>query len=86
MLDHGGRWWARREVKAGKSAPVGFVLVEHDGQQEFLESSMVVWASGVTAHGTVKEWGVPQGRGGRIETDEHLRVKGVDDVYAIGDV
>ena len=30
MLDDRGRWWARREVKAGKDAPVGFVLVEHD--------------------------------------------------------
>jgi NADH dehydrogenase len=29
---------------------------------------------------------VPQGRGGRIETDEHLRVKGMSDVFAIGDV
>ena len=29
---------------------------------------------------------MPQGRGGRIETDEHLRVKGMSDVFAIGDV
>jgi NADH dehydrogenase len=62
------------------------VLVEHDGQQEFLPAGIVVWASGITAHSTVKDWGVPQGRGGRIETDEHLRVKGLEDVYAIGDV
>ncbi|MET0952959.1 MAG: NAD(P)/FAD-dependent oxidoreductase [Aeromicrobium sp.] len=62
------------------------VLVEHDGQQEFLPAGIVVWASGITAHSTIKDWGVPQGRGGRIETDEHLRVKGLEDVYAIGDV
>ncbi|MCW2771554.1 MAG: dehydrogenase FAD-containing subunit [Aeromicrobium sp.] len=62
------------------------VLVEHDGKQEFLPAGIVVWASGITAHSTVKAWGVPQGRGGRIETDEHLRVKGLEDVYAIGDV
>lgn len=62
------------------------VLVEHDGQQEFLPAGIVVWASGITAHDTVKEWAVPQGRGGRIETDEHLRVIGMSDVYAIGDV
>ena len=62
------------------------VLVEHDGQQEFLPAGIVVWASGITAHPTVKEWSVPQGRGGRIETDEHLRVLGMSDVFAIGDV
>ncbi|NRQ48682.1 NAD(P)/FAD-dependent oxidoreductase [Aeromicrobium stalagmiti] len=62
------------------------VLVEHNGEQEFLPAGIVVWASGITAHSTVKEWSVPQGRGGRIETDEHLRVKGMTDVYAIGDV
>jgi len=62
------------------------VLVERNGEQEFLPAGIVVWASGITAHDTVKEWSVPQGRGGRIETDEHLRVKGLTDVFAIGDV
>ncbi|MCW2829373.1 MAG: dehydrogenase FAD-containing subunit, partial [Aeromicrobium sp.] len=62
------------------------VLVEHDGVQEFLPAGIVVWASGITAHQTVRDWSVPQGRGGRIETDEYLRVKGFQDVFAIGDV
>lgn len=62
------------------------VLVEHDGVEEFLPAGIVVWASGVTAHSVVSDWSVPQGRGGRIETDEHLRVIGLEDVYAIGDV
>lgn len=62
------------------------VLVEKDGEQEFLPAGIVVWASGVTTHPTVADWGVPQGRGGRIETDEHRRVKGLDNVFAIGDV
>ena len=29
-LDTGGNWWARREVKPGRSEPPGFILVEHD--------------------------------------------------------
>ena len=62
------------------------VLVEHDGVEEFLPAGIVVWASGITAHSAVKDWAVPQGRGGRIETEEHLRVKGMQDVFAIGDV
>jgi hypothetical protein len=31
MFD-GEKWWARREVKKGKSAPVGFVEVERDAE------------------------------------------------------
>ncbi|WP_293782667.1 NAD(P)/FAD-dependent oxidoreductase [uncultured Aeromicrobium sp.] len=62
------------------------VLVESNGTQEFLEAGIVVWASGVTAHPMVGEWGLPQGRGGRIEVDGHLRVRGFRNVFAIGDI
>jgi NADH dehydrogenase len=62
------------------------VLVEADGREEFLEAGIVVWATGVTAHPTVLDWDVPQGRGGRIEVDEHLRVKDRPGVFAIGDI
>jgi NADH dehydrogenase len=51
-----------------------------------MPAGIVVWASGVTTHPTVADWGLPQGRGGRIETDEQRRVKGLDNVFAIGDV
>lgn len=62
------------------------VLVEHDGQQEFLPAGLTVWAAGITAHDTVKAWNVPQGRGGRIEVDDHLRVIGLDKTFAVGDI
>lgn len=62
------------------------VLVEHEGAQEFIESAIVIWASGVTVHPSVAEWGLPQGRGGRIETDENMRVGCFANVFAIGDV
>lgn len=29
-LDSSGRWWARREVKPGKTAPAGFVVADSD--------------------------------------------------------
>lgn len=62
------------------------VLVEKDGVEEFLPAGIVVWASGITTHPTVGDWDVPQGRGGRIETDEQRRVTGLHHVFAIGDV
>lgn len=50
-----------------------------------LEVNLVIWASGVAAQPGVAEWGLPTGRGGRILIDDHCRVRGVEDVYAIGD-
>ncbi len=75
----------RLETAVKEVRPDG-VLVEHDGQEEFLAAGIVVWASGVTAHPVVADWDVPQGRGGRIEIDGHLVVRGLDNVFAIGDV
>lgn len=63
----------------------GVVVVQGDNE-EFLQAGIVVWASGVTAHKTIEDWNVPQGRGGRIMVDAHWKVDGLDDVYAIGDI
>lgn len=54
-----------------------------DGQK--IEADIVIWSAGVGAHAIVKEWGMPQGRGGRILTEPDLRVQGHDDIFAIGD-
>ncbi|PWF27357.1 NAD(P)/FAD-dependent oxidoreductase [Ancrocorticia populi] len=62
------------------------VVVEHEGEQTFLETPIVIWASGVTAHSSISKWGLPQGRGGRIEVDGHQRVRGLPNVFAVGDV
>ncbi|WP_203568726.1 NAD(P)/FAD-dependent oxidoreductase [Aestuariimicrobium ganziense] len=50
-----------------------------------LEVDVVIWAAGVGAHPVVADWGLPQGRGGRILVDRRLRVQGLSDVYAVGD-
>lgn len=50
-----------------------------------LDVDVVVWGAGIGGHSVVKDWGVPQGRGGRIETDQNLVVKGTKDIFAIGD-
>lgn len=75
----------RLETAVKEVRPDG-VLIEKDGHEEFLEAGIVVWASGITAHPIVNEWGLPQGKGGRIEVDANNKVRGMDDVFAIGDV
>ena len=62
----------------------GKVTLDND---RVVEASMVIWTAGVKgvdfmfANDTVRP-----GRGNRFEVDEHCRVKGVDDVYALGDI
>lgn len=62
------------------------VVVEHDGQQEFLPAGLIVWATGVTAHESIKDWNLPQGLGGRIEVDNQLRVRSLVNTFAVGDI
>lgn len=49
-------------------------------------SALTVWASGVSAPKYLSEWGLPQGRGGRIQTGPDLRIQGSEDIFAVGDV
>jgi NADH dehydrogenase len=51
-----------------------------------LPSDVTVWAAGVTAPAEVTGWGLPQGRGGRIQVAPDLRVTGQDRIFATGDI
>lgn len=61
----------------------GHSITCHNGLQ--LQSSLVIWAAGVKAN-------IPSGlpeeatKSGRIKVDEHNRVDGTKNIYAIGDV
>ena len=56
------------------------------GSGEFVQAGVVVWAAGVRVPEVVGQWGLPQGRGGRISVDHDLRVDGFPEVFAAGDV
>jgi NADH dehydrogenase len=49
-------------------------------------SDITVWAAGVAAPAAAADWGLPQGKNGRIVTGADLRVKGQDRIFAIGDI
>src|ERR1019366_8955856 len=53
---------------------------------EDLPSDVTVWAAGVSAPAVTGEWGLPQGRGGRILVGPDLRVQGQDRIFALGDI
>jgi NADH dehydrogenase len=66
--------------------PDAVVVERADGTRETIECAVVVWATGITAGPIVGGWGLPTGRGGRIEVGADLRVPGYPEVFAVGDV
>jgi NADH dehydrogenase len=56
------------------------------GDGRSLRSDLTVWTAGVAAPETVRQWGLPQGRSGRLLVDRDLRVEGSDRIFAIGDI
>jgi NADH:quinone reductase (non-electrogenic) len=53
---------------------------------ETLAASTVVWCAGMRANPLTADLGVPRDRLGRVQVDDYLRVNGVQDVFAAGDV
>lgn len=52
---------------------------------EVLDTDTVVWTAGVAAHPSLGRMAVPLDDRGRVPVDSHLRVEGIDGVWAAGD-
>jgi NADH dehydrogenase len=48
-------------------------------------ASLCVWAAGIRAPAFLGQLGLPVNKGGQLEVDGALRVKGSADIYALGD-
>src|SRR3954453_18110841 len=53
---------------------------------EIVPAATLVWCAGMRANPLTAQLGVPCDRLGRLAVDDHLRVEGVADVFAAGDV
>ncbi|KAB8193476.1 FAD-binding protein [Nonomuraea phyllanthi] len=88
LRDAAARALRKRGVQLRLGATVASVepdaVVLTDGTR--LPSDMTVWALGVTAPDQVGDWGLPQGRGGRITLTEALNVPGHPEIFVAGDL
>lgn len=58
-------------------------VIDKDGK--VYPANLCVWAAGIKAPDLLATLGLPTAKGGQIEVDAHLRVKGAADIYALGD-
>jgi NADH:ubiquinone reductase (H+-translocating) len=53
---------------------------------EEIPTQTIVWTAGVAPHPSLRQLSLPlDGRTGKVEVDEYMRVKGLEGVWAIGD-
>ncbi len=52
---------------------------------ETVPTRTVVWTAGVRPHPSLRRLSVPLDERGRVKVDDHLRVEGLDGVWALGD-
>jgi NADH dehydrogenase len=85
--DYAARLLARRgvEIRVGTrlDAVQPGAAVLSDGTR--ILTRTVVWTAGVKAHPLLAELGLPLDERGRVRVDEHLRVDGTENVWALGD-
>ena len=88
LQEYAHRQLVNRGIEVRLNATIKEITAGHvilaDG--EHLPSDVTVWAAGITGPAVIKDWGLPQGRGGRIEVGPDLRVSGHDRIFAIGDI
>jgi NADH:ubiquinone reductase (H+-translocating) len=86
------RYTAKELRKRGVELRLGVAVKEvhpdavvlSDGQR--VPSAVTIWSTGVKVHDQVGGWGLPQGRGGRIQVQPDMRVVGHPEIFAVGDV
>lgn len=91
-IDAGLAAYALRELRGrGIDIRLGTTLEEVGAEHaristgETLPTRTVVWTAGVAPHPSLRQLNVPLDERGRTPVDEHLRVRDMDHVWAIGD-
>ena len=91
-FDDSLRQYALRElVKRGVDVRLKTAISEvHPDQVDLkdgtsMSADVVIWAAGVAGAPETGSWGLPVGRGGRIEANDDTRVVGFENIFTVGD-
>jgi NADH dehydrogenase len=85
------RYTLRELVKRGVDVRLKTAISEvHADRVDFksgqtMQADLVIWAAGVSGYPLLRDWGLPLGRGGRIEVNSDLRTTNDERVFAVGD-
>ena len=85
------RYTLRELVKRGVDVRLKTAISEvHADKVDFkggqtMQADLVIWAAGVAGYPLLRDWGLPLGRGGRIEVNSDLRTTNDERVFAVGD-
>jgi NADH dehydrogenase len=88
---HLGQYAARILARRGIEVRLSTLVQSADERSVALSTGdgirtrTVVWSAGVRPVDPATEADLPRGRTGRLQVDEHLRIVGQEDVFAIGD-
>lgn len=85
LRDRGVELRLRTSVKEVKEHSVVIGPTEGDETEE-IPVAAVIWATGVTGGPVIGDWNLPMAKGGRIDVGADLRVTGLPEVFAAGDV
>jgi len=88
LRDYASRQLQARGVEIRLNATIHEVTGDHLvlAGGERIHSDVTVWAAGVSGPASTAAWGLPQGRGGRIQVRPDLQVTGHDRIFAAGDI
>jgi NADH dehydrogenase len=91
-IDAGLADYALRELRGrGIDIRLGTTLEEVSADSariatgETLPTRTVVWTAGVAPHPSLRQLSLPLDERGKVPVDDHLRVKGMEAVWAVGD-
>lgn len=64
----------------------GGLTIEHNGERKEINAAAVIWAGGVKANPLVEDIGLEKNDKGLLIVEDSLRVRGRENVFAIGDI
>lgn len=71
--------------KVVDATKVSVTLLEKEGKESVIPAKTVIWTAGISPNPVIAEVPCEKPSSGRLPVDKHLRVKGFDDVWALGD-